>query len=176
MGGYPLQHEGEDPSARWEALFAELAKRPGLLRAVSSVEIKLPTASEALWKGYRRSLGFVSPSADLGWREIAKAPPMVWPGLETIFGLLRTFERISSIHVVVTVEERDPVDLDKLWKFTDICGAGLSVEWVLGRISSRSSTRWVGIWRTKWEEFLREKEKLDLDAAILLSKQCSASN
>lgn len=154
-------------------MFAALERRPGLLAAVRSVEVKLPEAREGLFKAHVRSLGFgngMTLSFGSSREVIKSADP--WVGMVDIAKWLGRFEMMTSVHVVVTMEKREPRELEGLWDFAKVCAGGLSVEWVVPRTSLQNvrDLEWSVIWRAKWEEFLRVREESDFLTAVRLTE------
>src|ERR1700709_1894598 len=98
---------------------------PGLASTVRNVTIRMPSAGEDLLQGYWRSLGFLTAPRE------KTIPINPWTGIPGMIGFLRKFESLLKIHLVVTVEDREPPDFESMMEFWGIYGRRLDVEFVV---------------------------------------------
>jgi len=114
VGGYILEHPGEDPSGRWKESYSLLQKQPGLLKFTRSILIQLPSIREDLDVGLRRSLGLIPRLPKSGSsNDITRVWASLAPELSEF--LLR-FEALSTIRIIIQVENQAPPKFETLFQ------------------------------------------------------------
>lgn len=163
VGGYILQFRDEDPTMRWKTMFQMLERRPGLLQSVKNLTIRMPSQREDLLKGHWRYLGFLRPPRE------KTVSPNLWAGIPDMVDFVQKFQSLEKIHIVATVEGRDPPSFEDLLGLF-AAGQGLtsnvSMEFVVAVWDSRRSMAILEKWNDAWKKLMAEKEVIDSRLAV----------